>query len=152
MLERRPFPDHVFEDFRELHLGDLIGEGVSRSVYEHAMWPDQYVVKVETGRPYYFQNVLEYNTWTMAKYDPELADWLCPIVAISRSGRVLIMRRALPIRTGELPKKVPGFLVDLKPENWGILDGKPVATDYGWAPHIPGDHAKLRKAEWQSNA
>ena len=41
------------------------------------------------------------------------------------------MSKADNLRTNELPKRVQKFLLDHKPDNFGMLDGNVVCRDYG---------------------
>lgn len=43
----------------------------------------------------------------------------------------MIQRRTTPLREDQKPKLVPNFLADLKLENWGMYQGRPVVHDYG---------------------
>lgn len=130
-----------------LMLGTKLGEGVSRTVYvlkDPYQWGrdrvhesplnlevrSPYVVKVEraTGR---FQNVQEWSVWEWARGVPSLKKWLAPCISISPCGLYLIQQRVEPIRTKELPKRLPKFLIDTHRDNLGILNGRVVCCDYG---------------------
>lgn len=113
---------------RALLLGDKIGEGYTRKVYVCRL-DQEYVVKVEpAGRA--FQNVEEWRAWEWSVGTPK-AKWLAPCKFISPCGLLLIQRRVTPMRAGERPRKIPDWLTDLKPENFGHMDGRIVACDYG---------------------
>ncbi len=64
-------------------------------------------------------------------------DWctLCPVVAADPFGLFVVMRRATqPVdRTDidQLPDYYPSITAELKPDDYGWLDGQVVAVDYG---------------------
>lgn len=142
------FGTGVKRDFFGLFLGEEIGRGMSREVYAHALDPDL-VLKIENEAGQ-FQNVFEWETWLRVR-DTEHAKWFVPCEEISPSGCILIQRRTHPIRLDELPEKVPAFMTDLKPSNWGLLDGQPVCHDYG--RHLLmefGMGKRMVKARWRA--
>lgn len=64
------------------------------------------------------------------------------------NGRILLQHKASPIvDRSALPEQVPAFLSDLKPENFGMLDGRLVCLDY--AMTIPNPSTKLKKVDWR---
>lgn len=134
---------YTMRELYRLMEGVELGRGVSRVVYANRLDPST-VIKVET-RGQSYANIIEWETWQLHQYGP-LARWLAPCVAISPSGGVLIQRRTDPIRRSELPSKIPAQFTDIKPENWGMLDGRPVCHDYGIFPL--GANMRLRKADW----
>jgi hypothetical protein len=121
------FSSGVQSEFNDLFLGDLIGEGQFRKVYELRFAPSL-VAKIELRASGEFENVAEWHVWNQLR-DTEWGRWLAPCEAISFSGSVLIQRKTSPI--ARLPKQVPSFMCDLKPENFGRLSGHLVAHDYG---------------------
>jgi len=108
--------------------GDKLGEGTTRRVYVCRL-NEQYVVKVEP-RGTAFQNVEEWKAWWWA-CGHQKRHWLAPCEFISPCGLILIQQRVTPLRRGEHPRTIPAWLADLKKENFGMLDGKVVACDYG---------------------
>jgi len=140
------FNNTISKDLLALVTGKYIGKGVAREVFKSALNPD-HVFKFEVLNAS-FQNALEWEAWDavrMTKY----AKWFCPCVHISSCGTVLIQRYARNIESHELPTEVPAFFTDLKAENWGILDGRPVCRDYGRSLLMDrGLSNKMRKAEW----
>lgn len=121
-------------DLHKLFLGQRLGGGLSREVFEFAYDP-RYVVKIETQ---YFQNVTEMQVWGAVK-DTEWAKWFAPVKSISGFGSVLIMRRTsepTPRQKVNFPDKLPDFLADSRVENWGILNGRWVMHDYGFMRFI----------------
>lgn len=123
------------KELQSLFLGEQIGEGMSRKVYEYhdplTGAVDRAVVKYEgqlvAG---HFQNVAEWEIWEWVRATP-MQKWFAPCYAISPCGLYLIQARVDPLRRKEWPKKLPAFLGDLKTENFGMLEGRVVACDYG---------------------
>lgn len=127
------FPGVLGAEFFDHIVGDLIGSGVDRTVFEYL--PDKTcVIKFATRRGS-FQNVHEWDLWQQHSLPKRttVCDMLAPCVSISHSGNVLIQKRTKPIPFGfKLPKMVPSALdSDLKRENWGLFKGRVVCHDYG---------------------
>lgn len=137
----------VFEDGFNLLCGKQLGSGISRKVFECRLDPTL-VVKVQhddTKPP--LENMMEFEVWQSAMMT-EFAKWFAPCTLISTTGRILLQKRTFPTR--DLPLKVPAFFTDLKPENWGLLDGKPVCHDYALNQIMEvGLRKKMRKVNWE---
>lgn len=114
-------------DIWSVALGEWVGEGIGRRVWTLGTDRSK-VIKVE-DKSESFQNIIEWEVWRHVR-DTKLAKWFAPCHMISSSGCILIQTKTFPIKT--LPRRVPAFFSDLKPENWGELDGRPVAHDYGY--------------------
>jgi hypothetical protein len=128
----------------ECFVGKKLGEGVSRTVFECKFNPD-YVVKVSTS--YDTQNPTEHRTWQRFKDVPKVAKWLAPVDQISACGRVIVQRRTRPLLRP--PTTIPNFLGDLKVQNFGMIDGKCVAHDFGLGIFINGDEPiQMVKPSW----
>lgn len=142
MYEIEKFP--LYLDMFNLICGDKIGSGAYRDVFECRLRPDV-VIKVEQSRTWReFSNVDEYNLWLNYAYCKQVARWLAPCEYISPDGRVLIQKRTKPLTSwDEIPDKLPAFLTDLKPANFGKLDNKIVCHDY--AMTIANPSVRLRK-------
>lgn len=138
--------EQLHTELSSLMLGDFLGEGVNRKVYRCALNP-AYVIKV-SDRGHCWQNINEWETWWYAS--KLMAKWLAPCVAISNSGSYLVQRYAEAIRADELPKKLPRFLVDQKISNYGMLDGRLVARDYGTVVSLVNRIKGVRQANWGS--
>jgi len=137
----------TFEDAFNLLCGKLIGEGIHRKVFECRI-ASQYVVKVEQELDWRcFANVNEMRFWTDHQYYRPVARWLAPCFQLSPDGRILLQHRATPVADkSELPKRLPSFLTDIKPENFGWIDKQLVCVDYALVNEAPS--TRLRKAEW----
>lgn len=125
-------PPSVQSEMEDLFLGKKIGEGIGRKVYEYALNPEWVVKITESSRD--FQNVMEWETWRYA-VGRRAEKWLAPCHHISFSGSVLIQSRTTPLK--KLPARLPDFFTDLKAENFGMLDGRVVAHDYGFSRLLP---------------
>lgn len=110
--------------------GAFVGSGAYRDVYRmrHA---DHLVLKIE-ARGMTFSNAHEWSIWQEVQ-GTKWEKWFAPCVSIDGYGAVLVQHRTMPPtreQWNEL-KRVPAFLADLKPSNFGMLDGRIVAHDYG---------------------
>jgi hypothetical protein len=115
----------ITHDFINLFLGELIGAGMYREVY--ALRTDETkVIKIESFANNRFCNQLEWEIWNAAPL--HVQRWFAPLVAISPCGTVMIQERVKPLN--KTPMRVPSFLTDLKPSNWGLYKGRPVCVDF----------------------
>ncbi len=136
----------IHEDAFNLLAGKLIAEGIHRKVFECRLRPDL-VVKVEFEEDWrYFANVHEDKFYSDAP--PAVKEWLAPCRYLSPDGRILLQDKVQPITDKtKLPEKIPAFLGDVKPENFGWLNGKLVCVDYVYV-NTPKPSVKLVKATW----
>jgi hypothetical protein len=104
------------------------GTGASRSVYEVAGQP-HLVLKVESAAKSFCNN-LEWELWKEVK-GTAYAKWFAPCHHISDNGALLVMSRTQPLAYDAYPRRMPVFFDDFKRENYGLLDGRVVAHDYG---------------------
>ena len=73
--------------------------------------------------------------------------WLAPCEYLSPDGLLLLQRRVDPVPSSfEMPEKMPGFMMDFKRNNFGILNGALVCVDY--AMTISDHGLKLKKVGW----
>lgn len=138
----------TYRDAFDILCGKLIGEGIHRRVFECRL-RDDLVVKVETESHWrYFANVLEMKFWNDHEAYKKVSDWLAPCEYLSPDGRILLQRKASAIvDLSLLPEQLPSFLTDVKPSNFGLLDGRLVCLDY--AMTIPNPSTRLKKVEWR---
>lgn len=137
-------------DLVDLVCGAQIGRGEFRTVFEHRINPE-YVIKYDNKDNR--SNVFEYAMWQELEFE-SISQWLAPTPWISPDGSWLIQRRTEPIRRSELPAKVPAIFCDLKLENWGMLDGKPVCHDYGNSMLFVlarSYGSRLKRANWRDD-
>jgi hypothetical protein len=117
------------EDLMNFVCGQLLGSGQFRHVYR-AKFDDTKVLKYERQNTVR-SNIFEYDVWCAYK-DVELGRWLAPCYDISPDGTWLIQAFTENLRPDELPKDIPALFTDLKLDNWGLFEGRPVCRDYGY--------------------
>lgn len=135
----------LHHDLSNLVLGEYLGGGVSRSVFRCALNED-YVIK-RSSDAYSWQNVNEWEVWHYAQ-STSMAKYLAPCVMISPCGIYLVQRYVENVRRDELPKTIPRIFIDQKIENYGMLDGRLVARDYGTMVSLVRSIKGRRKANW----
>jgi len=140
-------PPSVWTDFVALFRGERLGSGIAREVFVLRTDPTK-VVKIEIADRS-FQNVMEWTTWHDLKATKH-AKYLAPCHWISPCGVVLIQERARPLTPEHENVRLPSFLTDTKRANYGVLNGRVVALDYGTNLAISDGAfaSKLRKPEW----
>lgn len=134
-------------DLVNIICGDYIGRGMSRWVY--AFKPDsQFVIKYEPCGDD-FQNVLEWRVWETVKNTP-MKKWFAPCLSLSGNGLWLVQRRVTKPAHEKYPDKIPAWFGDTKYANFGMLDGRIVACDYGMPSlsRLMARQARLTKAKW----
>lgn len=119
-------PILIMETFRFI-LGEKIGQGCSRAVYNYVFDPN-WVVKISLKFP--FDNVLEHDIWHIVK-DSDDAKWFAESKWISPSGHILLQRKTKPCT--KLPDTLPDFFTDLKPDNFGYIGKQLVCHDYAYS-------------------
>lgn len=142
----------IKEEAAELLLGDKIGSGVYRDVYECLMLPDC-VVKVQQDA-LEFDNVMEWKIWQEVRWDDELSLWFAPCVHISANGRLLIMKKTTKAGISDFPTSLPVFLGDCHKGNYGMYEGRFVCHDYGLSTALRKglETKRLRKVNWNEYA
>lgn len=128
--------------------GQFLGSGAAREVFSFRVDP-AYVVKFETTKT--FQNMLEWETWTWVR-GTKAEKWFAPCAWISDMGSVLIQKRVRPMGEKEYPIRMPEWLADFKPNNYGWYNGRIVCCDYGTNQLIRAGLAgptKMQKIEWR---
>lgn len=115
-------------DLMRLCLGDKIGEGQYRVVFDFDLIPDTVIKWDKNGVPSCNWN--EYNVYNAMK-DTKFKKWFAPIVGISPGGEFLLMKKARPITDSDkLPKRLPNFFTDIKRQNFGYIGDQLVCVDY----------------------
>ena len=136
-------------DFVTTVCGKHIGSGSYRSVFEYNI-DDRFVVKVEPLNTNC--NQTEYRLWEEIKgLHSDLAfvpKWFAPVEWISPNGRILLMRKTSYKPSKERPTKIPEFLTDIKPDNFGWIGNNFVCHDYGQDYGFMHFSKKMKKAEW----
>lgn len=147
----------ISDSLLDLCIGDIIGEGYSRVVYEWLPDPTL-VLKVARDDNMYkgiASNIAEFELWervAFGSYYEEAKEWLAPVNMISKDGRCMLMAKTESLRASELPKKVPCWMTDIKQDNVGLFEGRIVFHDYAMNL-IPenGLCKKKKKANWIRN-
>lgn len=136
------------QDLLRFCLGDFIGSGDYRMVFEWSFKPNT-VVKYCDAEDCQ-ANWTEYSIWESVK-GTKNEKWFCPVLGISPCGRFLLMKKAKPIKaTDKFPKKIPNFFTDTHTGNFGWIGKRLVCTDYQFI-HRALDisfNTKMRNAEW----
>lgn len=121
-----------------LFVGEMIGSGASREVYEVLHNP-ALVMKVE-DRARSFNNQTEWLIWQDIKEWP-ISDWFAPCVDIDSYGSVLIQKRTQPFNSEQEFKAaltktrggvIPKVFDDIHYGNFGMLNGVVCCHDYGY--------------------
>lgn len=136
-------------DFWTLIVGDKIGSGVARDVYEFI--PDKTKVIKFDHTAGGTQNVAEWLTWEYVKDRPDLRKWFAPCYRLSDCGSCLLQARVTPLKESRAPRRMPKFFCDFKYDNYGIYKGRVVCSDYGLMTQIFQhglETAAKRKADW----
>jgi hypothetical protein len=118
----------LYEDLAMFTCGQYLGGGIGREVF--VLRTDETKV-IKFASSFGNQNVIEYELWQIIESDKDLKPWFAPVHGISGHGQWMIQSRTHPIELKDCPKKVPAIFTDIKAENWGWLDGRPVCHDYG---------------------
>src|SRR5579864_5934220 len=109
-------------EIMESYLGELIGEGASRWVFDYNK---DLVLKVEKGD--WHANAIEWDAWTDVQ-GTKWEKWFAPVVDISDNGRLLWQKKCTKLYTQ--PKYLPEFFSDVKLSNMGQYKGQIVMLDY----------------------
>jgi hypothetical protein len=135
----------IFEEAFNLLCGRKIGEGIHRTVYACRIDPKM-VVKVEHDTDWFVgSNAKEYANWEFNSEYKKVSNWLAPCAWISPNGRVMLQHRTQPMAIYNMPKSVPAFFTDIKPDNWGWYGGRAVCHDY---PQMIVTHnTRMKKVE-----
>lgn len=140
-------------DLLSMLVGEKIGQGQSRMVFQHNVDPDK-VVKLACNGDGVLANSIEWTIWQEVQgLKGPLAwvkDWFCPVHRLSGNSNVIVMSKTAPVRLEEMPKEVPTFLSDIHMANFGWLDGRVVCHDYGFIYGLISYKKKFKKAAWQS--
>ena len=127
-------------------LGDFLGQGISRYVFESKLNKKQ-VIKIDCSP--HNDNVLEWNVWNHVMYVPKLAKHFAPCHSISRCGRILVQSKCITgVPYDEYPKMVPEFMADLKYTNWGRIGKNIVCFDYASVIITSMGSNKTKKVNW----
>ena len=137
----------VGHEFAGMLLGDLLGSGASRYVFQHAGHKNR-VIKIDMSN--WNANVIEYDVWQSVQHVQRINKWFAKCYQMSRCGRILIMEK-LDMERGisAYPKIVPAFFTDIKWANFGFRGKQLVCCDY--ASNLLIEHGlkvKMVNAKW----
>lgn len=130
LIRERP---EVAMDALHLLLGKHLGTGAFRDVYEYAMDP-KWVMKVQKNRDCH-NNLIEHEIWRDVSYT-DYNKWFAPCNWISDNGLILMQRKIIPLTykdKNKIPKEIPYFFTDIKPDNFGWLGKQLVCHDYDYS-------------------
>ena len=136
------------EEFLAFMLGERLGTGQYRVVYQ-ANWDPDLVVKIEHyASERVFSNVCEWTIWNELKAFGKPRKWLAPCHFISQDGNFLVQRKVEPLTKPEqMPKKIPAFLQDCHLGNFGLYEGRVVCHDYAFT-HLSHLKTSMEMAPW----
>lgn len=134
------------KDLFSLIIGDKIGSGIGRTVYENRINSDT-VIKIEEES---YQNIKEWEFWQDVQYS-DISKWFAPCLSISPCGIFLVQTKCEPLPKKMYPRKLPKFMADIKYENFGYLNGKIVCFDYGtiYTKLIANTSKKMIDVKWK---
>jgi hypothetical protein len=144
-MAERPF---VTTDLLRFCLGDKIGEGAYRAVYEYQLRKGT-VIKIAMDER---ANILEYQIWRACRKVPAYSKWLAPCLDISPCGHFLIQKRVRPLKDSDkLPALLPNFFDDIRRANWGYIGNRLVCHDYQFLERLVdlSFNAGKRDANWR---
>jgi hypothetical protein len=121
----------VNQELADMMFGEFIGQGMSRSVYQHRFYNDL-VFKIEdlgSSKIYEFQNAVEWQNWNFIQHSA-IEKYFAPCRKISDNGKILIQERVEPIL--KIPKNFPRIFNDMRLCNFGKYKGRVVLCDYGY--------------------
>lgn len=130
---------HHKTSLNDMLVGDVIGEGCTRAVYEYLPDPSL-VLKVELSEGFAHANVMEYQIWNAVWLDKDMSQYFAPVTWISSCGHYLLMKKCKRydyFRDMRRPNKFPAWLGDTCNFNFGwLFDPKTeehsfVCLDYG---------------------
>ena len=111
---------------------------------------EKYVIKIEPRNTNC--NQVEYTLWEEIKgLTGDLAwvkDWFAPVKWISPNGRILLMQKTKEDFNKEYPEKIPKFMWDVKPDNFGWIGKNLVCHDYGQFYSFIEYSKKMKKVDW----
>lgn len=131
-------------------VGEKIGSGIHRKVYEYNLNPKKYVIKLETENTE--ANMTEFLLWDEIQgLKGPLAwvkEWFAPILWVSPNKKILVMERTKELPKKTRPKKIPAFFMDVKQDNFGWIGNKFVCHDYGFIYRFIKYEKKFQNIKW----
>lgn len=119
---------HVAMDLLDLVIGERIGYGAYREVFEYALNPE-WVIKIARSDEGIHHNILEFKFYQ--NLDEQERKHFATIEWMSPGGNAIIQQRVDPIPLQvDLELELPDVW-DIKRENMGYVKGVPVIVDLG---------------------
>ncbi len=141
------FENTISKDLMTLVVGEKIGYGMARHVYEYLPDPSL-VIKFEIGSKS-FQNVIEWETWQRVQWVKKIHEWFAPCVKISDCGTILLQKKTHGKDRSKYPDRIPAYLTDTKFSNYGFIGNHLVCHDYGTNTMLEnGMTQRMRKVSW----
>lgn len=134
----------LFREIESLLCGAILGEGLSRRVYQSQLNENR-VIKFE--RRGFYQNIVEWETWYRVR-GTKLEKWFAPCYALSAHGMYLEQAKVERLHKRGLPLKVPAVIADCKAANFGLFEDRVVCCDYGASLARVPQNVKLVQAKW----
>lgn len=130
-----------------LLIGNYIGEGEYRTVYECCL-RDDLVAKIEKPeKRHAFANVHEFSIWQEYKEIEAVRMWLAPIYIMSDCAQILLQSKVSSVPVDFVwPDKLPSFLGDIKRENFGWFENRLVCIDY--ANTVFKANTRMKAVKW----
>lgn len=128
----------------DFFLGDHIGSGCSRDVYEYNL-DNKYVVKIE-NKEARGDNWAEWRIWETVMHT-EHKKWFAECTWISDCGRIMLQRRTTPLSQKNKPEKVPLYFTDLKMSNFGTIGKQVVCHDYSYCIEMFGTYGMTKRMQ-----
>lgn len=145
--------DYRLSELMSLLVGDKIGEGKYRRVYDCRLDPTL-VVKVDRSGEVPEANQTEWCLW---QNTPEKIRrrWLLPCVLLSRGGTILLQRKGTQLHAADyadtkiVPPKIPRILnQDAHVNNFSLYKGKALCHDYAMLTFDNAKPWELVKRKW----
>ena len=142
------FYSTMTKDLFELVVGDKIGEGIGRQVFEYLPDPELVIKFEDKGGS--FQNVIEWNIWQRVQWVKGVHIWFAPCERISPCGTILLQKKTFTGDKKKYPLKLPAYLTDTQYSNYGFMKGNRfVCHDYGSNLMVEnGMTSRMRKVKW----
>ena len=120
-------PPNILIDTFSFLLGEKLGEGETRAVYDYA-FDNNWVVKIAKKHPN--DNVIEFDIWHLIKNSSE-SKWFAECKWLSPSGHIMLQRKTKPIKY--LPDLLPNVFTDIHLRNFGKIGNQVVCHDYAFS-------------------
>lgn len=140
---------NVVSDIITSLCGRSIGGGSFRDVFEYQL-DQSYVVKIEPLNTNC--NTVEWMIWLEVQHlvgdMAWVKEWFAPVLWISPTGKVLVMKKTEEKPNKKRPEKIPAFFWDVKADNFGWIGNKFVCHDYGQFHNMIHYPRKMKKVRW----